>query len=382
MTAEHDINFDLIMDDDLAQNKWPTALAVAQAKGSEGAHVSLMGQAVTKEIWEKNKNKRTPNGWTFARAINTGVMNPDSFVGCHAGDLESYSVFSDLFHPVIEKYHSQYKLDGSMKHITDMDVEKIVVDLEPTTKDKIISTRIRCARNLSFFPLNTCGTKETRLEIASLLEKVFSTFTGDLAGKFYRHTDMTAEETQALVDKHYLFRGKDRMQAASGYHQHWPVGRGIFVSNDEKFLMWVNEGDHMRIISMEKGGDVKSVFSRLSRAVAAVEKGLKAVTGRDNVFMSDPILGMITCCPSNLGTCMRGSVHIMVPKLIKKIGFAEIDRIARTMNCQARGSSGEHSEVIDRIDVSNWRRLGFTEHSLVQDMIKFANYLAKLEDEA
>ena len=28
---------------------------------------------------------------------------------------------------------------------------------------------------------------------------------------------------------------------------------------------------------------------------------------------------------------------------------------------QARGSSGEHSEVIDRIDISNWRRIGFPE---------------------
>lgn len=34
--------------------------------------------------------------------------------------------------------------------------------------------------------------------------------------------------------------------------------------------MWINEGDHLRIISMEKGGDVKSVFSRLSRGVNAV----------------------------------------------------------------------------------------------------------------
>jgi len=81
--------------------------------------------------------------------------------------------------------------------------------------------------------------------------------------------------------------------------------------------------------------------------------------------MTDPVLGMITCCPSNLGTCMRGSVHILVPKLIKKIGFDEIDKFARNLNCQARGSTGEHSEVVDRIDISNWRRLGFSEASLV-----------------
>jgi protein-arginine kinase len=96
--------------------------------------------------------------------------------------------------------------------------------------------------------------------------------------------------------------------------------------------------------------------------------------------MSHPILGMITCCPSNLGTCMRGSVHILLPKLIEKIGFEKIDKIARGMNCQARGSSGEHSKVVDRIDISNWRRLGFTEYQLVDDMIKCANLLAEMEN--
>merc|ERR550532_603077 len=192
---------------------------------------------------------------------------------------------------------------------------------------------------------------------------------------------MTPEETQQLIDDHFLFRGRDKMQAASGYHQFWPQGRGIFCSKDKKFLLWVNEGDHLRIISMEQGGDVLSVFSRLHRGAAAIEKYLKKETGQDKVFMSDPILGMITCCPTNIGTGMRGSVHILVPKLIKSIGFEKIDEIARGMNCQARGSSGEHSEVVDRIDISNWRRLGFPEYELVTDMINCVNKLAKMEDE-
>jgi creatine kinase len=96
--------------------------------------------------------------------------------------------------------------------------------------------------------------------------------------------------------------------------------------------------------------------------------------------MIHPIFGNVTCCPSNLGSGMRGSVHILVPKLIAKVGFNSIDKMCRERNCQARGSSGEHSAVVDRIDVSNWRRIGFPEWMLVQDMIICANYLAELED--
>ncbi|KAK3705667.1 hypothetical protein QZH41_000941 [Actinostola sp. cb2023] len=262
-----------------------------------------------------------------------------------------------------------------------MDSSKITVDLNPEAKSKIISTRIRVARNIATFPLNPGGTKETRLEIADLMEKVFSGLEGDLAGTFYRHTTMTPEQQQQFIDDHFLFRGKDKMQAASGYHEHWPHGRGIFVSHTKEFLLWINEGDHLRIISMEKGGDVKRVFERLSRGIAAIEEGLKKELGIDDVFMRSPSHGCITCCPTNLGTGMRGSVHILVPKLIKSMGFEAIDKFARERGCQARGSTGEHSEVIDRIDISNWRRLGFAECDLVQDMIKCSNELSKMEDE-
>ena len=295
--------------------------------------------------------------------------------------MESYTIFKKLFNPVIENYHKGYKTDGSMKHVTDCDVDKITIDLTDTAKSKIISTRIRMARNLKFMPLNTAGTKQTRLEIEDLMKKVFSRLPQGFSGNYYSHASTSLEKQQELIDKHFLFRGKDKMQAASGYHAHWPYGRGIFISESEEFLTWLNEGDHLRMISMEKGGDVKSVFTRLSKAIKLIEDEIKKEKHMNEVFMSDPILGMITCCPSNLGTCMRGSVHILIPKLIKNIGFDEIDKIARSMNCQARGSSGEHSEVVDRIDISNWRRLGLPENVLVQDMIRCANKFAEMEDE-
>jgi len=36
--------------------------------------------------------------------------------------------------------------------------------------------------------------------------------------------------------------------------------------------------------------------------------------------------------------------------------------------------------VVDRIDVSNWRRIGLPEYQLVTDMITFANWLSEQED--
>ena len=42
-----------------------------------------------------------------------------------------------------------------------------------------------------------------------------------------------------------------------GMENEWPKGRGIFHNKEKTFLTWVNEEDQLRIISMQKGGDVK-----------------------------------------------------------------------------------------------------------------------------
>jgi len=372
---------DLILDEDLAQNEWPKKMKEIQ---STSGHKSLMSQCITEEIFNKYKDHRTKNaGWSIARAINTGVMHPDSFVGIHGGDMESYDDFKDVFHPVVEKYHKGFKMDGSMNHVTDLDPSKMNYTLSDAAKHRIFSTRIRVARNLSMFPLNPGGTRKTREEVCELMEKVFAAMdpNSDLKGKLYRHTTMTAEEQQKLVDDHFMFRGRDRMQAASGYHEEWPHGRGIFHNADKTFLLWINEGDHIRIISMQDGGDVLEVFKRLERGVRAIEEGVKKITQSETPFMMHPILGSLTCCPSNLGTGMRASVHLRIPRVIQKYGFEGIDAMCRQRNCQARGSSGEHSEVVDRCGISNWRRLGFPEYQLVDDMIACVNFLVRLEED-
>ena len=83
----------------------------------------------------------------------------------------------------------------------------------------------------------------------------------------------------------------------------WPEGRGIFHNAAKTFLLWVNEEDQMRIISMEKGGDVKGVFSRLSRGIKAVGDSVKAESGKE--FALSEQYGYIHSCPTNLGTGMR-----------------------------------------------------------------------------
>lgn len=108
-------------------------------------------------------------------------------------------------------------------------------------------------------------------------------------------------------NKFDFFREGDRFLEACGLNRDWPSGRGIFHNNDKTFLVWVNEEDQLRIISMQPGADIAAVFDRLSRAAAAIEKVAE--------FAHNDHLGYITSCPTNLGTALRASVHIKLPLL-------------------------------------------------------------------
>ena len=51
----------------------------------------------------------------------------------------------------------------------------------------------------------------------------------------------------------------------AGACQHWPTGRGIYLNKDRTFVVWVGEEDHLRIISIQPGGNLGEVFNRCVR---------------------------------------------------------------------------------------------------------------------
>ena len=137
------------MNESLTKNEYPKAEFDAIRAGEDGGNPNqLCAKFCTPEIWEQYKDTVSsgPAKWTLARAVNTGVQNKSSFVGCHAGDYESWDEFKDFFYPVIEGYHKGFsmeegpKLEGTASER--MDPAKITEELKVSTMTKIIG---RCA---------------------------------------------------------------------------------------------------------------------------------------------------------------------------------------------------------------------------------------------
>jgi creatine kinase/arginine kinase len=330
---------------------------------------SLLSKHLTKDMFEELKSKQTAYGFRLSHAINSGVKNLDSGIGVYAGDIESYTTFEPLFDAIIKEYHGFEKED---MHKSNLNPE----DLNAPNPDKqgqyIISTRIRVGRNFANMPLGPAITKEQRDEVEKRTAQSLNALDGKLKGTYYPLNGMSQEVSQKLIEDHFLFKAGDRFLEAAGLNGDWPHGRGIYHNDEKTFLVWVNEEDQLRIISMQNGGDIKEVFTRLTTAIKSLEEKIE--------FSYSNHLGYITSCPTNLGTAMRASVHIKLPNLAQDMKAFEA--ITDKYYLQIRGIHGEHSQSEGGIyDISNKRRLGVTEVQCVQDMYDGVVALIKAEKE-
>ncbi|MBV95258.1 Creatine kinase B-type, partial [Eschrichtius robustus] len=288
-------------------------------------HNNHMAKVLTPELYAELRAKSTPSGFTLDDVIQTGVDNPGHpyimTVGCVAGDEESYDVFKELFDPIIEDRHGGYK--PTDEHKTDLNPDNLQGgdDLDP---NYVLSSRA---------------------------------------------------EQQQLIDDHFLFdKPVSPLLLASGMARDWPDARGIWHNDNKTFLVWINEEDHLRVISMQKGGNMKEVFTRFCNGLTQIETLFKS---KNYEFMWNPHLGYILTCPSNLGTGLRAGVHIKLPHLGKHEKFPEV---LKRLRLQKRGTGGVDTAAVGGIfDVSNADRLGFSEVELVQMVVDGVKLLIEME---
>ncbi|XP_023161240.1 arginine kinase-like [Drosophila hydei] len=336
---------------------------------AESDSQSLLKKHLTKSIFDKLKTKVTPSYCsTLLDCIQSGLCNHDSAVGIYAPDPEAYKTFADIFDPIISDIHKGF--GKANKHPASCyGYGADFPNLDPEQK-YVVSTRVRCARSIQDFPFNPCLSEEDYRNLECMISKVLLTFCHEHSGKYLPLKGMDKEVQKKLIDNHYLFKEGDRFLQAANASRFWPTGRGIFMNRDRTFMVWVNEEDHIRVISMERGGDLGRAYERMIIGLESLAFSLK--------FSCDKRLGNLTFCPSNLGNTIRASVHIRLPHIGKD--KAKLEELAGKHNLQVRGTSGEHSEAKDGVyDISNKRRMGLTEYQTIGEMHKGISALIEAE---
>ena len=168
----------------------------------------------------------------------------------------------------------------------------------------------------------------------------------------------------------------DSYLKSAGIANHWPFGRGCYVSKDRQFIIWVGEEDHLRIMCMKKGFILNEVFDRL-------KKSLDVINGIEGLnFAISPDYGVVTSCPTNLGTAMRASVHIALPNLTADGTDRKAKEICKPLGLSVRGLGGEHTPIGPGgiCDISPSARFCISEAQIITNLYNGIKLLKEKED--
>jgi creatine kinase len=316
----------------------------------------------------------------LTKIIKTGIKNPNSSMGAYAMNPQDYDTFSQILDPMIRDYHGI--TDGTkiaQKHDWDTSITSCDLGaIDQRLRD--VSMRVRVARNVSTFPLPGAMSKEQRIDFENIAAKAFVKLAKNpnFGGTYLSITpnspyEIDADEYDRRVQAHQMFKdmSADPYLNSAGISSDWPYGRGMYISKDEDFLVWIGEEDHLRIMAMQRGGNLNNLFKRL-------HDGFEILSDLLPEFAISPTYGSISSCPSNLGAGMRASLHIKLPNLTSNgSDLTRLEKETKQLNLAVRGAGGEHSGAGEGglVDISPSARLGVTEMEIMQ---RLYNGVAKL----
>ena len=323
------------------------------------------------------------------QCMNSGIENPESEMGCYACQPADYDTFRPFFAKALAAYH---KVDEDARHTNNWALSSVEGLPESGQLDMAdlglpaLSMRVRVGRNLADFPLPGAMTQDDRVALEARMMAAFDKLIAnpEYGGGYHSLTpgnpnQIDAAAYQELVDAHVMFKdmSNDSYLMAAGIAADWPYGRGCYVSADRSFIIWVGEEDHLRIMCMERGTVLNRVFDRLKAALDVVSgiEGLSFAISKD--------YGVVTSCPTNLGTGMRASVHIQLPNLTADGTDTRAKQIARPLGLSVRGAGGEHTPIgaDGTVDISPSARFCITEAQIIAALYK-GIALLKAEEEA
>ncbi len=307
------------------------------------------------------------------KCLQSGLENPDSQMGCYASHPDDYEQLQPFFARAIARYHGV--AENARQH-SNWDLTRVTgvpadgqLDLASLGVPPL-SLRVRTGRNLRRYNLPSAMHREERIQLEQHLCSAFDTLRmmPSFAGQYFSLTPGSAHciddaTYHSLVDQHLMFKNMadDPYLAAAGIADDWPHGRGCYISDNRNFIIWVGEEDHLRIICMDTGTELNAVFEPLRTLLDVLE------AGDDVEFAFSPTYGVVTSCPTNIGTALRASAHLPLPKLTADGTDRRVKQLARSLGLSVRGIGGEHTPIGSdgTVDISPSARFHVTEADIL-----------------
>eukprot|EP00930_Biecheleria_cincta_P045992 TRINITY_DN3170_c0_g1_i2.p1 TRINITY_DN3170_c0_g1~~TRINITY_DN3170_c0_g1_i2.p1 ORF type:complete len:2091 (-),score=594.53 TRINITY_DN3170_c0_g1_i2:131-6403(-) len=308
-------------------------------------HKNLVAEVLTQipDLYTRLKVRQTTLGTRVDRCIKAGIDTAickeiEGDVSLFAGDAECYDTFSELFDVIVARLHGMLgpgQVALSMKPARREDL-RTVSGKGPSSKrldpsGKIVqSVKVRAVRNIKGFRFIPAMSRQERSEVESLMAKAMRGLAPAVKGVYlplkfsrsYAHRAGGMDDfEQRRLKQHGLLFGAPLSDSvpASGSCRGWPNGRGIFMESERSLAVWVNQQEHVTMVTIQPGDDLQKAYRDIQRSLDGLAEVLRrSKPGNDlQAFAYSERLGFLTSSPTNLGTGLRASVVLKVPNLTK-----------------------------------------------------------------
>nr|WP_295785457.1 hypothetical protein [Rhodoferax sp.] len=306
--------------------------------------MSLLTQYLDDALRAKLSTRVTPGGVRLEDVIRSGICYPDSAVGVYAPDAESYTVFRELFDPILQNFQAPKR--------------PLSEDLACVHPAAVVSTRIRVARNLAGYAFAAGMSRLERLDVEASIVRACVELEPRFPGWITRIADIPSHRLDSLVARRLAFGPHDKYMAAAGIHADWPIGRSVFNTRRKQLTVWINEEDHLRVSVVMPGACVRACAEVMDLVMASLASQLD--------FCVDAQIGHLTSCPTNAGSAMRASY--MVDMRLATACEPHLKSLEAAGVIQVRGAAGEHSPPGGLVDIGFRNRVGILAEHMLQDM--------------
>jgi len=155
----------------------------------------------------------------------------------------------------------------------DLSVDEILRFANP--KHEVKSCRVSLKRNLSGYPAQRLSTGQ-KLEIEKLVGRMMGVafMPEDLTGHYHSLYQMNQREQLRLFEEEVFFNSGDvRLREPGAIN--WSQGSGVFISNYQNMLIFVNEKEQLRMTCLDQGTDIRTALLRLKKTVENIEEAIQ-----------------------------------------------------------------------------------------------------------
>lgn len=227
-------------------------------------------------------------------------------------------------------------------------------------KNIVMTSRIRLARNLKNyrFPVNMNQEEAEKViqEVNNAIGRI------NLNYKLEYMRDLSDNQKNSLIENHIISPALAEKKDIAAF----------LLSPDKKVSIMLNEEDHIRIQTLEKGMSLKECWELSTKIDDVIEESV------DYAF--DNELGYVTSCPTNIGTGMRASVMIHLPALSITNQIEKLFYGVSQLGVAVRGVYGEGTKSLGHLyQISNQGTLGASEETLIDKITQIVRQIVEKE---